>query len=294
MDIKQILKEATKDTLSEENLQKLEEAINNRAAEIAKKEYELKLESALAKQDAEYADKLEKFIEDIDNDHCEKLESIVEGLSQKHYDMLQTVIKKYKSDYVTECKTFKEQMVNKVDKFFDIVVEQEIPKKELQEAVENVRSKVLLEKIAEMIGIEKIKQKPLVKEGLMDAKKQIDTLTERVEKLEREKNKLITEQTDVRRRELLEEKTRGLPRVKKEYINKVLGKKPIEFIKENFDYTLKLFDAEETANVELIKEQATKKTKTISEKIDRKEPVIQEKKQTPRHADMYMEELRRI
>lgn len=83
------------------------------------------------------------------------MESLVEGISQKHFGMLNDLIKKYKADYVTECTSFKDQLVTKIDKFFDIVVEEQIPKAELKEAVENVRSKVVLEKIAEIIGIEK-------------------------------------------------------------------------------------------------------------------------------------------
>ena len=77
MDIKDLLKESTQDALSEENLQKLQEAVEDKAKEIAKGEYDLKLEAALAKQDAEYAEKLETFLEDIDEDHTSKMESLV-------------------------------------------------------------------------------------------------------------------------------------------------------------------------------------------------------------------------
>jgi hypothetical protein len=278
MDIKDLLKEATKDTLSEDNLKKIQEAIESKADELAKKKYSLKLEAALAKQDSEYAEKLETFLEEIDTDHTDKMRKIVEGIDQKHFGMLQNVISKYKKEYLTECQKFKDQMVSKVDKFFDIVVEEQIPKKELQEAVENTRSKMVLEQIAKIIGVDKIQQNKLVKEGLVDAKKQIDMLKEQVEKIEKDRKKLLTERVAAKRSELLSEKTKGLPRVKKQYIEKVLGNKSIEFIKENFDYTLALFDEEEDSSREVLKEQATKKTKTISEKVDRVEKeVVQEK-----------------
>ena len=278
MDIQELLKEATKDTLSEENLQKLQEAIETKAKSIAKKDYDLKLEAALAKQDSQYADKLEKFLEDVDNDHTEKMETLVEGLSQKHYDQLTKLITKYKSEYITECKTFKDALVTKVDKFFDIVVEEQVPKKELQEAVENVRSKLVLEKIAKIIGVDKIQQNKLVKEGLTEAKSEIDTLREEVQKLQGERKKLLTEKVVGKRKELLAEKTQGLPKVKKEYINKVLGNKSIDFITENFEYTLALFDEEEDSSREVLKEEATKKTKIISENVDRVEKEVVEEK----------------
>jgi len=296
MDIKDLLKESTQDALSEENLQKLQEAVEDKAKEIAKGEYDLKLEAALAKQDAEYAEKLETFLEDIDEDHTSKMESLVEGISQKHFGMLNDLIKKYKADYVTECTSFKDQLVTKIDKFFDIVVEEQIPKAELKEAVENVRSKVVLEKIAEIIGIDKIQQNTIVKEGIIEAKTEIDSLLEENEKLKVERKKLISEKVRVERKDLLSEKTVGLPKVKRQYINKVLGNKSLEFINENFEYTLALFDSEEGESNEVLKEQATKQTKTISENIDRTEKVVEESVEAPqaKPTDMYMNELSRI
>jgi hypothetical protein len=290
--IQDLLKEATKDTLSEDNLKKIEEAIESKADELAKKKYSLKLEAALAKQDSEYAEKLETFLEEIDTDHTDKMRKLVEGIDQKHFGMLQDVISKYKKEYLTECQKFKDQMVSKVDKFFDIVVEEQIPKKELQEAVENTRSKMVLEQIAKIIGVDKIQQNKLVKEGLVDAKEQIDTLKEQIEKLEKDRKKLLTERVSAKRSELLSEKTKGLPRVKKQYIEKVLGNKSLEFINENFDYTLALFDEEEDSSREVLKEEATKKTKTISEKVDRVEKeVVKENKEQPKPkgTEMYLD-----
>jgi hypothetical protein len=296
MDIKDLLKESTQDALSEENLQKLQEAVEVKAKEIAKGEYDLKLEAALAKQDAEYAEKLETFLEDIDEDHTSKMESLVEGISQKHFGMLQDLITRYKSDYVTECNSFKDNLVNKIDKFFDIVVEDQIPKKELNEAVENVRSKVVLEQIAKLIGIDKIQQNTFVKEGLIEAKTEIDSLVEENEKLKVERKKLISEKVRVERKDILSEKTVGLPKIKREYISKVLGNKSLEFINENFEYTLALFDSEEGESNAVLKEQATKQTKTISENIDRTEKVVEEAVEAPqtKPTDMYMSELSRI
>ena len=293
MDIKELLKEATKDTLSEENLQKLEEAIQTKAKDLAKEDYTLKLESALAKQDAQYAEKLETFLEEIDTDHTQKMQTIIEGMDQKHYGMLQDVIRKYKTDYLTECKKFKESLVNKVDKFFDIVVEEQIPKKELHEAVENTRSKMLVEQIAQMIGMDKVQQNSLVKEGITEAKSQVELLKEENKKLKADRKKLLSEKVAVKRNELLAEKTQGLPKVKKQYIEKVLGNKSLDFIKENFDYTLELFDEEEVSNTRNLKEEATQKTKTISENVDRREQevFVEEKKTQPKPTDMYMESL---
>lgn len=292
MDIQELLKEATKDTLSDENLQKITEAVQAKANEIAEKTYSLKLEAALAKQDTEYAEKLETFLEDVDNDHAQKMKTIIEGMDAKHFKMLQDVISRYKTQYFEECKNFKNSLVTKVDKFFDIVVEEQIPKKELTEAVENIRHRKIVEEISKIIGIDRIQQNKLVKEGLMDAKQKMDTLNEQIQKLKKLNQKLVNEQVGSDRQTLLAQKTKGLPRSKKLYIEKVLGNKSIEFINENFDLTLKLYDEEDDTSRETLKREATSKSKVFSEGIDVK--TVKEEVKQAKPTDMYMEELSRI
>ena len=130
----------------------------------------------------------------------------------------------------------------------------------------------------------------------MDAKSQIDTLTEQVTKLTTERKKLLTEKVKVSRTELLSEKSQGLPKVKKLYIEKVLGNKSIDFINENFDYTLALFDEEDETSSKVLREKATKSSKVLSEKVDRvekqEEVIVEQVEAKP--TDMYMEGLREI
>lgn len=289
--IKELLKEMTQDALSEENLDKLCEAIETKAEEKGSEGFELKLEAALAKQDAEYAAKLEQLLEAIDEDHSKKLEAIVEGLENKHCKLLEGIVNKYKTEYLKECQSFKDDLVTKVDKYFDIVVEEQIPQQDLQEAVENTRSKMLLEKIAKMIGVDKLQQNDLVREGIEEAKDQISVLSEKVKELESEKSNLLEEKVDAEREALLEEKCAGLPKVKKDYARNLLGSKSIGFINENFDLTIKMFDEEESATSERIVEEAKKTSKVISEEIDRAEKV-EEQEVVQEHADFYMDDLR--
>jgi hypothetical protein len=290
MDITKLLKEATKDSLSDESLQTIQEAIGakaNEAVSDATSKHSLKLEAALAKQDTEYATKLKTLLEAINSDHTAKMKMLLEGQDAKHTEMLQSLVSKYKGQYLAECSKFKDELVNKTDAFFDIVVEDAIPKKELAEAVENTRYRHLVEHIGKVIGIDKIKHDEIVKEGIVDAKSQIDTLAEQVKGLEVEKSKLLREQVGISRSKLLAEKCEGLPKIKKTYLKKVLGTKSIDFIKENFDYTLELYDAEENSATDVIRKQATQSTKVYSEGVDRSEKIVEEKK-APTQPDFYL------
>jgi hypothetical protein len=254
------------------------------------KKNDLKLESALAKQDSDYAGKLKKLLEHIDVDHTKKMKTLVEGIDKKNTKGLRQLIAKYKTSYVKESKKFKDDLVNKVDKYFDIVVEEQIPKQELTKAVENTRSRQLLEQIGKIIGMDKVNQTQIVREGIMDAKKTISKQVEELAQLKKERKELLIEKVSVYRSQLIEEKSQGLPKVKKEYLKRVLANKPIDFIKENFDYTLQFFDENENETNERLEASARSKTKVISEGIDRQ---IQkpEERVIVEHADQYMEGL---
>lgn len=294
MNIKELLKEATKDTLSDENLQKLEEAINNKVKEKSETEYGLKLEAALAKQDTDYASKLETLLEQIDEDHTNKMKKLVEAIDRNHAGKLKQIIEKYKTQYSEEISTFKENLVKKIDKYFDMVVEQELPKKELRQACENTKYKRLVEQIANTIGISKIQENTTFKKGILDAKNTIDTLTEQVNELKKQNQKLVTESLYSKRDKLLTEKTQGLPKIKKDYIFKVLGNKSLEHINENFDYVLELYDNDDVVKTSKIKDEATKRTKVISENIDRVEQSNNEVINEQSEVDFYMDELSKI
>lgn len=292
MDIKELLKESTKDMLSEENLNKIVEAIDKKAETISESKTQQKVEVALAKQDANYTKMLEKLLVDIDKNHTGKMETLVEAIENKHTKMLEHIVTKYKGLLITEAKEYKENLVTKIDKFFDLVIEEQIPSDQIQEAVDNTRYKLLIEQIGNMIGADKIRNNDLVKEGIEDAKSQIDVLTEQVKTLKKEKNTLIKEKENVDADKLLTEKCKGLPKVKQDYLKRMLVGKNVEFITENFDYTLELFDEKESNDIEKLKSEAQQNSKVISEKIDRnEEEIIQENKTNDPVLDMYMGEL---
>jgi hypothetical protein len=276
--LKELLKESTKDMLSEDNLEKIqklfEESVNEKVEKKLDEKKQVYVESALAKMDEDHAEKLEKILEDIDQDHTDKIKRVVEALENKHTGMLQNLVKKYQVGVKNEISTFKEDMLTKLDKFFDLVVENAVPQEDIQKAVENTHYKKLFEHVSKLLNLGEVTKNDVVREGLLDAKKQIDTLREQVKSLKGEKQKLIKENMQNETKKLLSEKCEGLTRQKKEYIFKVLGNKDVEFINENFDLTLNLYDENEDSNLEELRKSA--KSKVIEENVDRVEEVVEE------------------
>ena len=76
----------------------------------------------------------------------------------------------------------------------------------------------------------------------------------------------------------MERKSQGLPERKKEYVKRVLSGKSAEFITENFDYTVKLFEKEDDQARLKLREQAREQRATQQKNVD----VIVEKKEQPK------------
>ena len=72
---------------------------------------------------------------------------------------------------------------------------------------------------------------------------------------------------------LIEQKTSKLDERSAKYVKKVLAGKSPEFIAENFEYTLKLFNKKEESRLESLKEEALKDTvkvdRVIAEKVEK-------------------------
>jgi len=75
---------------------------------------------------------------------------------------------------------------------------------------------------------------------------------------------------------LIEQKTKGLPTAKKEFIAKILGDKTPEYIKENFNYVVDMFEREDrkiatnlakTATQTAVTKDAKVPTQTITESV---------------------------
>ena len=274
-EISQLLKEATKDILTPETLSQIQEAFDAAVSERVS----LNVESALVKQDAEYTEKLKHLLEAIDKDHTKKLKRVVEAVDANNAAKLQIVANRYQKALKENASSFKKQLVEKVSNYMDLYLEEKIPVAAVNEAVKNKKAAVILNNLRESLAIDSALMNSALREAIIDGKKQIDesaksvqALTEQVavlsESLQKEKAKLV-----------LEQKTANLPEKKREYAIRVLADKSPDFIAENIDYTIGLFDKKEEELVETLKEEAfqsrTVKTDSVIE-----ESVIEEQTET--------------
>lgn len=269
----EMLKEVTKDILSEDSLSQIQEAFDMAVQERV----DLHVEKALVEQDDTYSNKLQTLLEAIDNDHCSKLEQLVEAIDTNHAQKLQFIVNKYKTALNEEASTLKESLIDNISNYLELYVEKALPAEQITEAVNNRRAKDVLKELREVLAVDELLAKDKVKTAIQDGKRRIDENAARAESSEKEA-KILKENLNRAQAELiLERKTQGLPERKKEYVRRVLSDKSAEFITENFDYTVKLFDKEDESTRNTLREQVRTKRAIQKKNVD----VIVETNQDP-------------
>jgi hypothetical protein len=282
MNISKILKEATAGAIDEAVLSQIESAFEDRLAEKTK----IHVEQALFEQDELYTSKLEKLLEAIDTDHSKKLTKVVEAIESDRTAKLKAVVSKYENVLTEDANTFKEDLVESISAYLDQFLQETIPTADIQEAVKNKKALNVLEGIRNHLAVDSALQKESIKDAVIDGHKQINEANLKLESALQENGVISEELSTIKSNLLIEQKTSKLDTRSAKYIQKVLAGKSPEFIAENFDYTLKLFNRKEESRLESLKEEALKETV----KVDR---VISEKVQgpTPAPSNQYLSEL---
>ena len=270
------LKQVASDVLSEEVLQEIETAFNESVKAKADELSQLQVEKALIEQDEEHAVKLEKLLEAIDSDHTSKLHRVVEALDKNHCEKLKAIVEKFRKEIDGDAKVFKEGLVDNISNYLDLYVEKALPTDEIKEAVKNKHAVGILENLRKSLSIDKIMANEQVRDAVIDGKKQIDEANQTIERLKVE-NELLKESNSTKEAGLtLDKMTEGLPASKKRHMEKLFAGKSAEFITENFNYTLEMFEKSEKEKIQTLKEQATETKKVADRPVSETKQVVQE------------------
>ena len=267
--ITDILKEAAKDVLTEDTLQAIEETFNEQLDSKAEERSKIAVAAALNEQDEKYAAKLETLLEAIDKDHCRKLEKVVESLDTDRTNKLKQVIAKYQRELNNEAAKLRDTVVESISDYLETYIDQAIPAKSIQEAVNNKKALSILENFRKTLGVDLALANESIREGVVDGKKRLDDASSRLTDLTEQRDALASELVELKKTIFLQEKTKSFDEKKSKFITKTFSGKDLEFIRENFDYTVKMFDKKHTDALEVLKEDAISKSQ-IKEDVNQK------------------------
>jgi len=277
--MKELLPEQAKEILSTESFTLIEEALQEKIS--------LAVDAALTEQDELYASKLQGLIAAIDKDHTAKLKRVVESIDRDNSDKLIKIVSRYEKTLNNDAKKFKETLIESISQYMEEFIDEAVPADAILEATKNNTAYRVLNNLRGVLAVDTALMQESFKPAILDGKKQIDELSQAVTKLQKENAALKEGYLNTKSALILEQKTSNLPQKKREYIVRVLGDKSPKFIEENYDYTLRLFEKQETAKIATIKEEAFK-----NRQVKADAPVLTEKtqKSTP-VSNIYVSEL---
>ena len=254
-----VLKEATKDILSEQTLNDIQQAfeasVNEKVA--------IHVEKALAEQDEDHSKKLEALVEAIDKDHIKKLNKVVAAIDSNHSDKLKAIVEKYSNALSGEAKTFKTETINDISTYLEAYLDEVVPAEDIKKAVGNRHATDILGKVRNLLSVDAATAQDSIREAIIDGKKQLDEARKELESAKERSVVLEKELNTMNATLLLEKKTAELSEGKKKFIKKLLGSKSAEFINENYDYTLKLFNTTEEERLSTILDEAVEQTENV-------------------------------
>jgi len=294
MDFKKILQEQFKDLITEDTLTAVHEAFEQAVNEKAEQKTELQVEAIRNQIDEDHSEKLQSLVEAIDTDHTAKLKKLVETIDfdhaiklkkvlakidEEHTGKLNQVISHYKTILNEEAETFRSRLVDEVSNYLDLYMEKVMPTEQVNEAVENIRAKKTLDQIRQLVAIDENFIDSEVKEALVDGKRTIDSLRKELNEALETNTELNHKLNRSESALLLESKTKELPSAAKSYVNKLLKGKSPEYIQENYQYVVEMFEKEISEQEEVAKEGVAQR---IVEAVDRPETeLIQEEISSP-------------
>lgn len=277
----EIFDEDTKNSLA----QIFEDTIKTKVDE----KLQLAVESALQEKDEEITKKtqhlIETFRKNIDQDHTAKIKFVVENINRDHMNKLLTLKEKYDTLLKDTAHQHRDQLVESVDRFLEKYLDKNIPKEKILGAAKNKHVEQLLEQVREVAGIDQKYIKENVKKGILDGKRQM-------EKLLRENAELKQRKDAEQAKRFLVEKTANLPAETAKFVRSRLANKSFQYIKENFDFVIDLFDKSEKKQ----KRQLTRESSQDRIIVESTPLLNRQETQAPHNSMMnvYLEELQKI
>jgi uncharacterized membrane protein YheB (UPF0754 family) len=256
MDLSSILKNIDSNILNEETATAIAEAFKSAVEEKVSSRVTLELESALSKQDEDHALKLENLLEAIDTDHSAKLETVVKAINESHTGKLAKLVEYYRGALNEKAESFSNKVVEELSNFIDLYIEKAIPQTQLEEAVSNTTAKQQLEQIKQILSFDPSSLNEDVKSLISQGKSKIDELQTQLSESYKENLTLSEQLTHAKSSLLIEEKTKGMRSAKKNFITKILSDKNPEYISENFNYVVEMFEREDKETAASLVEEA--------------------------------------
>jgi hypothetical protein len=273
MKINEVLDKMGDGTLTTEAKEAIVEAFESAVDSKVNERVELEVANVVERIDEDHSQKLTTLLEAVDNDHTQKLINVVQKVDEDHTKKLKHIIKRYDSILKEEAAKFRDSFIDEISNYMELYLDKAIPKQQIAEATQNSSARKMIEEIKKIVAVDKAFISENIKEALKDGKQTIDGLKGELNKVIQENVMLNKNFNKARTALLLEKNTSNFSDEKRNYIFKVLGDKKPEYVKENLNYVVEMYNRDVQDERELIKEEASKNA--VSKNVEAPKSVLE-------------------
>lgn len=259
--------------------------------DIIAEKAKIHVQAATDKLDAEHSQILEKVLANIDADHANKFKIAMERIDKSYAHKLKLCKEKFNKCINADAKAFKSKLVNGLSVWLESALKDYIPDKTIAESVQAKHNEKMLNELRNVLGVDLAFANEKTVNAFKKQRAQIMEAKKRTAKLSK-KYSILKEQAKKANTNLLIEKVIDKLQDAEEraFMKRRMSGKSLEYIKENFDYVLKLYRNEKGVIEEDIKEHA--KQKVLNEKAAKGnfiKHIPASKQQIPERKDVIME-----
>lgn len=271
VNVKDLLPKELLEAVSAEGLATLQEAFDKLVESKVSEQIQTAVKSAEVSLDAVLTERMQKLVAKINESHKVNLVKVVKSINENHNAEVKAIKAKavkrinemrenankaianlkegYENKTAHEAEMFRESLTKELGKFITENIDKCIPYGEISKAVKNTKAIELLESFKQLLNFDETYQSESVKKPMMEAyariqkgKKEISNLNEENEALKAELSKAKAIIAESERKAYLAKRLAEIPsKDQRMFVERVLEKASLQFIKDNFEYTCKQY-----------------------------------------------------
>ena len=271
VNVKDLLPKELLEAVSENGLATLQEAFDKLVESKVSEQIATAVKSAEVSLDAALTERMQKLVAKLDENAKINLVKVVNKLNENHQaeiadvkakavkrinemrenanKAIATIKENYEAKTAKEAEMFRESITKQLGKFIVENVDKCIPYEQIQTAVKNTKAIELLESFKQLLNFEEVYNSEALKRPILEAytriedgKKEINSLNEENETLKAELAEAKAVIAEAERKAYLAKRLAEIPsKDQRMFVERVLEKASLDFIKENFEYTCKQY-----------------------------------------------------
>jgi hypothetical protein len=271
VNVKDLLPKELLEAVSENGLATLQEAFDSLVESKVNEQIATAVKSAEVSLDAALTERMEVLVSKIDENAKINLVKVVNKLNENHEAELANVKAKavkrinemrenankaiatlkesYETKAAKDADMFRESITRELGKFIVENVDKCLPYEQIQTAVKNTKAMELLESFKQLLNFEEVYNSEALKRPILEAytriengKKEIGSLNEENEALKAELAEAKAVIAEAERKAYLAKRLAEIPsKDQRMFVERVLEKASLDFIKDNFEYTCKQY-----------------------------------------------------